>query len=83
MDDKDYPDLTALIGKRVIHRDSEPDGSGAIGVGIIVHAWVDPYLDATDCYVAFYGDTWPAIGEKPKNIPSVLRFLLSSLEDAT
>ena len=82
MDDKNYPDLSKLIGKRVIRCDSDAgDDKSSCEVGIIVHAWIDPDLEATDCYVAFFGNTWPLPGEKPNQIPYVLRYFLSSLEE--
>ena len=84
MDDKKYSDLSELVGKRVVRRETVifEDDEDFSEVGIIVHAWLDQELSAIDCYVAFFGETWPAPNEKPKEIPYVLRYLLSSLEEA-
>jgi len=84
MDDLNYPDLSKLVGKRVIRRDMVvfEDDENFSEVGIIVHAWIDPELDAIDCYVAFFGEVWPKLGEKPNDIPYVLKYLLSSLEES-
>lgn len=82
MNDKDYPDLSTLIGKRVRRCNSDAgDDTSTCEVGIIVHAWIDKDLEATDCYVAFFGNEWPALGNKPEQIPYVLRYFLSSLEE--
>ena len=80
MRDKDFPDLTSLIGMRVIRRDS--DDSEQCEVGIIIHAWKDSEVEVTDCYVAFFGQSWPSIDEKPDDKPYVLRYFLSTLEKA-
>jgi predicted dienelactone hydrolase len=84
MDDINNSDLSKLIGKKVIRHEAVvfEDDENFSEVGIIVHAWIDPELDAIDCYVAFFGEVWPELGEKPNDIPYVLRYLLSSLEEA-
>ena len=47
MEDKNYTDLSELIGKRVIRCDSDVgDDKSSCEVGIIVHAWVDTDLEA-------------------------------------
>ena len=90
MDDINNSDLAKLIGKRVILRhealvfedEDEEDGDEAFNeAGIIIHAWIDPNLGGIDCYVAFFGDVLPELGEKPNDIPYVLRYFLSSLEE--
>jgi hypothetical protein len=47
-------------------------------VGIVVHTWLDKFLCATDCYVAFFGHAIPE--GKPVAKPYILRYLDSSLE---
>ena len=81
MQDKDYTDLSELIGKRVIKRDAVifEDDEGCSEVGVIVHAWNDKGV--IDCYVAFFGEHLPSHNKKPEQIPYVLRYFLSSLEE--
>jgi hypothetical protein len=82
MDDSQYPDLSALIGKRVRLPGTDAESGKATGeVGYIIHAWIDDELDAIDCYVAFVGSVWPPLGVKPDGKPYVLRYLLSSLQE--
>ena len=45
--------------------------------GVVVHCWLDPTLDAYDCYVAFFGEAFPE--GKPGAIPYVLRYFSGSL----
>ncbi len=47
-------------------------------VGIVIHTWPNDEMQCTDCYVAFFGQTFP-VG-KPHEIPYVLRYLATSLE---
>ena len=47
-------------------------------VGIVIHTWTDAEMECDDCYVAFFGDSFP-VG-KPDCIPYVLRYLATSLE---
>ncbi len=83
MDDEDFDDLSQLIGKKVIRRNINPldKDDGTSEVGVIVYAWRDFELNAVDCYVAFLGEDWPKLGEKPEHKPNILRYLLSSLEE--
>lgn len=84
MDDRQFHDLPALIGKRVRLRSTNAEnGEETEEFGYIIHAWVDDEVDAVDCYVAFMGNTWPSIGVKPSEKPYVLRYFLSSLEECT
>jgi hypothetical protein len=46
--------------------------------GVVVHAWWDSEMKIANCYVAFFGGSFP-VG-KPESIPYVLRYAESSLE---
>ena len=93
MEDKNYNDLSELVGKRVVRRNTvifenenegegEGEGEGDFSeVGVIVHAWNNSEADSIDCYVAFFGEEWPSHNEKPEQKPYVLRYFLSSLEE--
>lgn len=48
--------------------------------GIVIHAWDD--AGEQDCYVAFFGESFPPTAEKPTRKPYVLRYFASSLERA-
>jgi len=51
-------------------------------VGVILHTWqcTEPgFEEDIDCYVAFYGDSFPDKGKSCKK-PYVLRYFCSSLE---
>jgi hypothetical protein len=65
------PALTFPVGTKVIHR-----GTGEIG--IVIHTWPEEEMQCDDCYVAFFGYSFP-VG-KPDEIPYVLRYLATSLE---
>ena len=84
MDDRNYPDLSELVGKKVIRRNTVvfEDDEEFSEVGVIIHAWVDTELNDIDCYVAFFGEFWPEPHKKPEQIPYVLKYFLSSLEEA-
>lgn len=47
-------------------------------VGIVIHTWPDAEMRCDDCYVAFFGQSFPA--GKPDEIPYVLRYLATTLE---
>ena len=82
MEDKNYTDLSELVGKRVVRKDTvvfENDEESS-EVGVIVHACNDGGV--IDCYVAFFGQEWPSDNKKPEQIPYILRYFLSSLEEA-
>ncbi len=83
MDDENFPNLSELVGKRVVRRNAADfeDDEESSESGIILHAWKNSELNAVDCYVAFFGESWPKSNEKPDQIPYVLRYLLSSLEE--
>ena len=46
--------------------------------GTIVAAWFDSQMDAIDCYIAFYGTSFPE--GKPSEEPYILRYFENSLE---
>jgi hypothetical protein len=51
--------------------------------GIVVHTWASDELGgAEDCYVAFFGPQFPALGVRPAEIPYVLRYAASSIRRA-
>jgi hypothetical protein len=45
--------------------------------GVVVHCWHDTDIDAYDCYVAFFGSSYPTA--KPSEKPNVLRYATTSL----
>ncbi len=45
--------------------------------GIVIHCWYEDEIAGYDCYVAFFGDTYPAA--KPLDKPYVLRYSTASL----
>ena len=45
--------------------------------GVVVHCWEEPEIGFHDCYVAFFGDAFPA--GKPAEMPYVLRYAAISL----
>lgn len=48
--------------------------------GVVVWTWINEQ-GVADCYVAFFGDAWPARDRKPEP-PYVLRYYAASLERA-
>lgn len=46
-------------------------------VGIVVATWIDEH-GHQDCYIAFYGETWPKLDAKPSK-PYILRYYASGL----
>lgn len=64
-----------LIGKKVYLQHEN-----AKEYGVIVNAWIDGYLDAIDCHVAFYpdGNTYGYTFEQSDK-PYILRYLYRSL----
>jgi len=71
MKDKDYSDFSKLVGKRVIRRDAVvfEDDEQSCEVGIILHAWTCSELNAIDCYVAFFGGSWPESNKNQSELP--------------
>ena len=68
-----------LIGKIVMHYLlSGKDSGEAYEYGIIVNAWYDDSIKATDCYVAFWGSEIPR--GKPAGKPYIMQYALSSLD---
>jgi hypothetical protein len=53
------------------------DSSDEPEYGIVIHCWMDPEIDSYDCYVAFFGDRFPA--GRPPAKPYVLRYAVTSL----
>jgi len=47
-------------------------------VGIVIHTWLNEEVHAMDCYVAFFGQSFPE--RKPDAIPYVLRYFANSLD---
>lgn len=45
--------------------------------GVVVHCWLDDELGMFDCYVAFFGDSFP--DRKPSEVPYILRYAAASL----
>lgn len=45
--------------------------------GIVLHSWFNDEIGGYDCYVAFFGDSFPS--GAPDQIPYVLRYASSSL----
>ena len=68
--------LADLIGQKVYlnHEDGKE-------YGVIVNAWIDSYLGAIDCHIAFYpnGDSYDCNHKGEPEKPYVLRYLYSSL----
>lgn len=50
----------------------------ALEHGIVLHCWDDEEIRAWDCYVGFFGSSFPEA--KPSVKPYVLRFAATSLE---
>jgi DNA gyrase inhibitor GyrI len=50
--------------------------------GIVIHTWFNEDVGAVDCYVAFFGDKFPASNEPPQRAPCVLRYASTSLRRA-
>lgn len=53
------------------------DSFGEKEVGIVLHCWFDEEIKSYDCYVAFFGNSFPK--GKPDEIPYVLRYSSTSL----
>jgi len=49
--------------------------------GVVIHCWYEAEIAGYDCYVAFFGETYPAgpPPEKPAEKPYVLRYSAASL----
>jgi hypothetical protein len=45
--------------------------------GVVVHCWLDNAMGVFDCYVAFFGDSFP--NGEPSEVPYVLRYASTSL----
>lgn len=45
--------------------------------GVVVHCWRDADIDFWDCYVAFFGQSWPE--GQPDEKPYILRYAAGSL----
>jgi hypothetical protein len=54
------------------------DGTGRPEYGVVVHCWANDEIGGMhDCYVAFFGDQFPA--GAPDQKPYVLRYAANSL----
>jgi hypothetical protein len=53
----------------------QPDGPE---YGVVIHCWDDDDIQAWDCYVGFFGSTFPT--GKPNEKPYVLRYAVTSLD---
>jgi hypothetical protein len=63
-------------GDRVILRSSGE-------CGVVVWVWISNELGGMeDCYVAFFGDSFPAGDAPPRKVPYVLRYAATSLRRA-
>ena len=67
-------------GDRVVLRHTDEEGNATQEKGVVVCTWLDA-PGCYDCYVAFFGDEWPAADQKPEK-PYVLRYYDVSLEPA-
>lgn len=46
--------------------------------GVVIHCWDDDEIQAWDCYVGFFGASFPT--GKPREKPYVLRYAVTSLD---
>jgi hypothetical protein len=53
------------------------DGTGQSEFGVVVHSWMNPEICGHDCYVAFFGNSFPT--DAPAEKPYVLRYASVSL----
>jgi len=60
-------------GQKVIY-----DGTGEKEYGIVVHSWFNEEIRAYDCYVAFFGSTFPE--NVPNEKPYILKYASVSLK---
>jgi hypothetical protein len=60
-----------------VRLDSLDDNHLTTELGVVVHCWLDNEIGVFDCYVAFFGDTFPA--GKPAEKPYLLRYAATSL----
>lgn len=69
----DSADRYLAPGTRV-RRDTSFDGEDAVTpeYGVVVHCWANDGIEAYDCYVAFFGDRFPA--GQPTEKPYILRY---------
>ncbi len=67
-------DEQLLPGQKVVY-----SGTGKKECGVVVHSWFDDKTQSFDCYVAFFGDSFPEDNE-PKEKPYILRYLCSTLD---
>lgn len=45
--------------------------------GVVIHCWYNDEIYGHDCYVAFFGESWPV--NEPEEKPYVLRYAVVSL----
>jgi hypothetical protein len=46
--------------------------------GVVIHCWEDDEIHAWDCYIGFFGTSFP--NAKPSEKPYVLRYAVTSLD---
>lgn len=67
-------------GTKVRLKQSKPDGLYDLTeAGIVIHIWYNNFLECNECYVAFFGNSFPKEGEKC-DPPYILKYLEGSLE---
>jgi hypothetical protein len=52
--------------------------NGKSEFGVVVHCWMDEEVRAYDCYIAFFGDSFPT--GQPEQKPYVLRYFSKTLK---
>lgn len=60
-----------------VRLDGLSEEEGGPEYGVVIHCWEDDEIHAYDCYVAFFGRTFPS--GKPEEKPYVLRYAAVSL----
>ena len=78
--DKNFAESVIPPGTKVrYHGLAEEDGGPE--VGLVIHCWMSDEFNGYDCYVAFFGRSFPE--GQPTEIPYVLRYASTSLEIIT
>jgi hypothetical protein len=81
--------MTAQIGDRFLAPGTkvclgpaiDDEGKVTSEYGVVVHCWHEESIAAYDCYVAFFGDSFPS--GMPTQKPYVLRYAATSLTTVT
>ena len=66
-------------GTRVCMPWEDEEGNLEPEVGVVVHCWLDEGLGFHDCYVAFFGDSFPSAS--PSDAPYILKYASTSLDE--